>query len=131
MRRILSVLLILSFLFSQEPVLLDETGDIQETCEGTCFSDEEVQGLYTSIQEVEYSDSTNHKIIENLNSQIYIYIQTIENDSLMIEDYKKQIELQNEMIKEVKPKWHENKYLWYVGGVLSMIVPIWAVGQVK
>jgi len=35
------------------------------------------------------------------------------------------------MIKEVKPKWYDNKYIWYSYGVLTMILPIWAVGQVK
>ena len=45
MRKFISVLIMLSFLFSQEPVLLDETGDIQESCVGTCFSDEEVQNI--------------------------------------------------------------------------------------
>ena len=95
------------------------------------FTEEEVQSLYASIQELENTDSTNQKIIENLNSQIYMYIQQTETDSLIIENYKEQIELQEEMIKEVKPKWYDNKYLWYSYGILSMIVPIWAIGQIK
>ena len=95
------------------------------------FTEEEVQSLYTSIQELENSDSLNQKIIENLNSQIYMYIQQSEIDSLIIEDYKKQLEIKDEMIKTIKPKWYDNKYLWYTGGVLSMILPIWVVGQVK
>ena len=95
------------------------------------FTEEEVQSLYNSIQELEHADSTNIKIIENLNSQIYMYIQ---NDSLnqsLIIDYKKQIELQEEMIKTIKPKWYDNKYLWFGYGVLSMVLPVWAVGQVS
>ena len=95
------------------------------------FTEEEVKSLYTSIQELENADSLNQKIIENLNSQIYMYIQQTEIDSAIIEDYKKQIEIQEEMIKTIKPKWYDNKYLWYSYGVLSMILPIWAVGQVK
>ena len=58
----------------------------------------------------------------------------IQSDSLyqsQIEQYEKQIELQKMMIKEVKPKWYDNKYLWYSYGVLTMVLPIWAVGQVK
>ena len=95
------------------------------------FTEEEVQSLYSSIQELEFADSTNQKIIENLNEQIYMYIQQTDIDSTIIENYKEQIELQEEMIKEVKPKWYDNKYLWYSYGILSMIVPIWAVGQIK
>ena len=95
------------------------------------FSEEEVKSLYASIKTLENADSTNQKIIRNLNEQIYMYIQQTEIDSSIIEDYKKQLEIKDEMIKTIKPKWYDNKYLWYAGGVLSMILPIWAVGQVK
>ena len=115
-RTSISILLIISILLPQK------------TYE---FTEEEVQIFYSSIQELEFADSTNQKIIENLNEQIYMYIHS---DSLyqgQIEQYEKQIELQKAMIKEVKPKWYDNKYIWYTYGVLSMILPVWAVGQVK
>ena len=95
------------------------------------FTEEEVQTLYAQIQKLENNDSTNQKIIENLNSQIYMYIQSDSLCQSQIEDYKNKIELQNQMMKEIKPKWYDNKYLWYSYGVLSMVLPIWAVGQVK
>ena len=95
------------------------------------FTEEEVQSLYTSIQELENSDSSNQKIIENLNGQIYMYIHSDSLYQSQIEQYEKQIELQKMMIKEVKPKWYDNKYIWYTYGVLSMILPVWVVGQVK
>ena len=115
-RTSISILLIISILLPQK------------TYE---FTEEEVQIFYSSIQELEFADSTNQKIIENLNEQIYMYIHS---DSLyqgQIEQYEKQIELQKVMIKEIKPKWYDNKYIWYTYGVLSMILPVWAVGQVK
>ena len=93
------------------------------------FTEEEVNALYNSIQKLEYSDSLNQKIIENLNEQIYMYIQQTEIDSTIIENYKEQLELKEEFIKTIKPAWHENKYLWFSMGIVSMIVPIWAVGQ--
>jgi len=114
--KMISTLLIVSLLFPQK------------TYE---FTEEEVKSLYSSIQQLEQSDSLNQKIIENLNEQIYMYIQQNETDSLIIENYKEQIALQEEMIKEVKPKWHENKYLWYSMGMVTLLVPIWAVGQLK
>ena len=116
LKKLLSILLIISILLPQK------------TYE---FTEEEVQSLYTSIRELENADSNNQKIIGNLNSQIYMYIQS---DSLyqgQIEQYEKQIELQKAMIKEVKPKWYDNKYLWFGYGVLSMILPVWAAGQVN
>ena len=95
------------------------------------FTEEEVKSLYGSIQELEQSDSLNQKIIENLNEQIYIYIQQTEIDSTIIENYKEQLELKDEIIKNIKPAWHENKYLWFSMGIVSMIVPIWGIGQIS
>ena len=95
------------------------------------FTEEEVQSLYTSIQELENADLNNQKIIENLNEQIYMYIQQTEIDSGIIENYKEQLAIQEDMIDTIKPSWYDNKYLWYSMGIASMIVPIWAVGQIK
>ena len=95
------------------------------------FTEEEVIELYSAIQKLEYSDSLNQKIIENLNEQIYMYIQQTEIDSTIINNYIEQLKLKEEFIKELKPKWYDNKYIWYSMGVVSMIIPIWAVGQIK
>ena len=95
------------------------------------FTEEEVNALYNSIQNLEYSDSFNQKIIENLNEQIYMYIQQTNIDSTIIENYIEQLKLKEEFIKELKPKWYDNKYIWYSMGVVSMIIPIWTVGQIK
>ena len=133
----LLTILMFSFLFTQEPILLDITADECppceecEPCEGQCLSDEVVQTLYVAIQELEHADSTNQKIIENLDSQIYMYIQTTENDSLMIEDYKKQLELKEEMIDLVKPKWYHNRYLWFGLGVVFTSGSVTLAGQLK
>ena len=95
------------------------------------FTEEEVKSLYASIQELENADSLNQKIIENLNEQIYMYIQQTEIDSQIIANYIEQLKLKEDLIKELKPKWHENKYLWFSMGIASMLIPIWAVGQIK
>ena len=114
--KIISILLIVSMLIPQQTYT---------------FTEEEVKSLYNSIQQLEQSDSLNQKIIENLNEQIYMYIQQNETDSQIIDNYIEQLKLKDDLIKEIKPKWHENKYLWYSMGIASMIVPIWAVGQLK
>ena len=83
------------------------------------------------ITELEQKDSNNSKIINNLNEQIQVYIQQTEIDSGIIENYKEQLAIQEEMIKTIKPAWYDNKYLWYSMGIVSMIVPIWGIGQLK
>ena len=103
----------------------------QEVCEGECYTDEEARNIELYITELEQKDSKNSKIINNLNEQIQLYLQQTNIDSTIIENYIEQLKLKEDLIKELKPKWHENKYLWYSMGVLSMIVPIWGIGQIK
>ena len=119
MNKLISFLLIFSLLFPQE------------VCEGECYTDEEAQNIELYITELEQKDSNNSKIINNLNEQIQLYIQQTEIDSGIIENYKEQLALQEEMIKTIKPTWYDNKYLWYSMGIASMIVPIWGIGQIK
>ena len=119
MNKLISFLLIFSLLFPQE------------VCEGECYTDEEAQNIELYITELEQKDGNNSKIINNLNEQIQLYIQQTEIDSGIIENYKEQLAIQEEMIKTIKPAWYDNKYLWYSMGIASMIVPIWAIGQIK
>ena len=115
MKRFIYCLLIsLTFLMSQEP------------CEGTCLSEEQTINITNSIKELEFKDSTNTTIISNLNGQIKLYMEQHANDSLLIDlNMKKsqllneRIKLYNQLVKEVKPKWYENKWLWFTLGVIT------------
>ena len=119
MNKLISFLLIFSLLFPQE------------VCEGECYTDEEAQNIELYITELEQKSGSDSLIIVNLQEQIQLYLQQTNIDSTIIENYIEQLALQEELMKELKPKWHENKYLWYSMGIVSMIVPIWAVGQIK
>jgi hypothetical protein len=138
MNKLISILMVISFLFSQEiiePVLLDEgiieeCPPCEEPCLGTCLSEEETKNLFNNIQECEFNLEKCSKINENLNEQIYMYIQTIENDSLLIVDYKKQIKLKEDMIDLVKPKWYENKWIWFGLGVTFTSGSVYLAGQI-
>ena len=116
--RLLIILLIFSFVMPQEP------------CEGTCFSEEETINITNNIKELQFDLDKQVKINENLNSQIYMYIQ---NDSLnlnLIENYKKQLEFKEDIIKLVKPKWYDNKYLWFFGGMIITSGAVYLAGQI-
>ena len=108
---------LLSFAFSQETTF--------------SFTAEEIQSLYGQIRELQHKDSINTKIIDNLNSQIYDYKSVIKNDSLIIAYQKLELELKDKLIKEVKPKWYENKYIYWIYGAGTVIVSSWAVSNVK
>ena len=119
MNKLISFLLIFSLLFPQE------------ICDGECYTDEEAQNIELYITELEQNSSKDSLIIGNLNEQLQLYIHQTQIDSGIIENYKEQLAIQEEMIKTIKPAWYDNKYLWYSMGVASMIVPIWGLGQVS
>ena len=115
----LFILLLISFTFTQEH------------CEGTCFSEEEVLNITNNIKELQFDVEKYKEIEVNLNSQIQTYIEQERLNQLLVEDYKKQLEMSEEMIKLVKPKWHENKYLWFFGGIIITSGAVYLAGQIK
>tara|TARA_R110002020_G_scaffold72639_3_gene186804 strand:+ start:1436 stop:1777 length:342 start_codon:yes stop_codon:yes gene_type:complete len=104
----------------------------QEPCEGTCLSDEQTINITNSLKELEHKDSTNTLIISNLNDQIKLYMEQHANDSLLIDlNIQKsklldgRIKLYDDLVKEIKPKWYENKWIWFGLGV------VFTAGSVK
>ena len=95
------------------------------------MSDEESKNLYNNIQELQFNVSKYVEIEKNLNQQIQTYIKSDSLYQLQIIDYKKQLEMKEEMINLVKPKWHENKYLWFFGGVIMTSGSVFLAGQIK
>ena len=88
-----------------------------EVCEGTCLSEEETKNLFNNVQELEF----NLDKAKTLN---------LEYESL-VKDYETQIKLKDEMIELVKPKWYDNKYLWFFGGILVTSGSVYLAGQIK
>jgi len=101
----LIMILLCSFIFTQE------------VCEGTCLSEEETKNLFNNIQELEF----NLEKAKTLN---------LEYEDL-IKDYETQIKLKNDMIELVKPKWYDNKYLWFFGGIIVTSGSVYLAGQIK
>ena len=126
MKRFIYCLLIsLTFLMSQEP------------CEGTCLSEEQTKEVFNGLKELEFKDSTNTKIISNLNGQVKLYMEQHANDSLLIDLNMKKSQLLNErillyndLIKEIKPKWYENKWLWFTIGIFTTATAVHLAGQI-
>ena len=97
------------------------------------FTEEQVMELYNSIQELEYSDSLNIEIIKNLEEQVELYKEHVYNDSLLFVKYEENIillEEQLELYKQLQPKWWE-KPAWFGSGVITVLLPVWILGQIK
>ncbi len=124
MYKLLSILLIFSFTFTQEP------------CIGTCYTEEEEINIENHISTLEQNNELNNvkiKELENMiklyeekdkNSQVYLTLQIQKNK--LLDD---RIKLYNDLVKEVKPKWYENKWLWFSLGVITTAGSIKIAGE--
>jgi uncharacterized membrane protein YvbJ len=115
MKMLLVILLIFSFIFPKE----------------YCYSEEEVTEIHDIINECDFKEQVHLKVEENLSAQIKNCELNVDKHKLLISELEKQLELKDDLIKEVKPKWHENKYLWFGYGILAIILPTWVLGNVN
>ena len=115
MKRFLFILLTFSFLFSQTIVEEEE-----------CFTGSEIQEIELHISTLEQSDSLNVIEINELKEMIKLYEEKDKNNKIWLDlQFRKtkllneQISLYDDLVKEVKPKWYENKWLWFTIGVVT------------
>ena len=125
MNKLISILVIFSFTFTQEP------------CDGTCYTEQEEINIENYISTLEQKDSLNVIEIKELNEMIKLYELKSANDSLWLDLQNQKIELldkrillYNDLVKEVKPKWHENKYLWFFFGVAMTATSVKLAGEI-
>ena len=112
-------------------ILLLSFSFTQEVCEGTCLSEEEVLNITNNIKELQFDVEKYKEIEVNLNLQIKDYMK---NDSLnvsLINDYKNQLQWKEEIIDLVRPKWYDNKYLLFFGGIIITSGSVYLAGQIK
>jgi len=96
-----------------------------------CFSDDEVKGIFHNIKELEYKDSVNVKVQTNLKDQILLLEQQLSNDTLIFNQLEYQLKLKDDIIKLVKPKWYENKVLWFFLGFATFYGATEAASNLK
>ena len=113
----LLLILLLSFSFTQD------------ICEGTCFSEEEVINMTNNIKELQFDLEKSIEIRENLKFQIEDCDQIIMDYDEGMRLCERQIKIKEDMIKTIKPKWYENKYLWFFGGVFFTSGTVYLAGQ--
>ena len=125
MYRLLLILLMCSFSFSEE---IDPN---VVPCEGTCFSAEEVQNMFSNIKALEFKREVCESAYANLESQIKDYDKLAMDYEESVKLCERQIKIKEDMIKTIKPKWYENKYLWFFGGVVLTSGSVFLAGQIK
>ena len=136
MNKLLSILLFFSFIIPQESVENVEPCPECPTCEvcppecvGTCLSEEETQGLFDNIKELQFDLDKSTEINGNLQLQITDYDKSILNYKEQFKLQEEQIRIKEDMIKTIKPKWYHNRYLWFFGGVFLTSGTVYLAGQ--
>ena len=102
------------------------------------FTEEEVLGFTNKIKELELKDSLNVSLVQDLEKQISLLEDKSKAESVIIDVRTQQLQLQKENInlykdkvKVVNPKWHENKWLWFVYGVGATAISVNLAGQIN
>jgi hypothetical protein len=124
MRYIIYILLLVGFLYgqSEENTISVPKSDVIEWA--------------NKLKQYEVSDSLQTSLISDLELQVKKLEENSTLDSLIISTRVHQIdllkettELYKEKVKVVKPKWHENKWLWFTYGVVATSTSVWLTGQ--
>ena len=125
--RYLIYILLIGSLISQE---------VNETKTYT-FTEEEVLGFTNTIKELELKDSLNVSLVDDLESQIKLFEENSVVDSMLIANKTLQInllkdtnKLLEQKVKLVRPKWYENKWLYFTYGVLGTAISVRLAGQI-
>ena len=90
-----------------------------------------MRALDKDLTDLEHKNSVNEKIIETLESQVKGYKAAAKNDSLIIEYQRIQLELKDDLIETINPKWYESKNLYWAYGASTILISSWIVGNVK
>ena len=101
------------------------------------FTEEEVLGFTNTIKELELKDSLNVSLVDDLESQLKLFEENSAIDSMLIANKTTQINLlkdTNKLLEQkvqlVKPKWYENKWLYFTYGVLMTATSVRLAGQI-
>ena len=127
MKYLLNILLIVGCLYAQD---VDEPKTF-------IFTEEQVLGFTNAIKELELKDSLNVSLVGDLESQLKLFEENSAIDSMLIANKTTQInllkdtnELLEQKVKLVKPKWYENKWLYFTYGVLMTATSVRLAGQI-
>ena len=126
--RYLIYILLIGSLFSQEVVDEPKT---------YTFTEEEVLAFTNEIKELQLKDSLNVSLVDDLESQLKLFEENSAIDSMLIANKTMQLnllkdtnKLLEQKVKLVRPKWYENKWLYFTYGVLMTATSVRLAGQI-
>ena len=125
--RYITYILFVGLLFAQ---------DIQEP-KTYSFTEEQVLGFTNAIKELELKDSLNVSLVEDYEAMVKRLEATAAIDSMLIANKTTQLNLLKDTnkllerkVKLVRPKWYENKWLYFTYGVVLTATSVKLAGQI-
>jgi hypothetical protein len=110
--------------------------DIQEP-KTYSFTEEQVLGFTNAIKELELKDSLNVSLVSDYEAMVKRLESTAVIDSMLIANKTTQIDLLKDTnklleqkVKLVRPKWYENKWLYFTFGVALTATSVKLAGQI-
>lgn len=104
----------------------------------TCFTQQEILNITNNIKELQEKTELQAKLISHLKQQIIDFELLTKQDSSIIKLQEQeigllgnQIDLYKDMVKEVKPKWYERKFIWFILGAGTIVSSSWVVSNIK
>ena len=101
------------------------------------FTEEQVLGFTNAIKELELKDSLNVSLVEDYEAMVKRLEATAAIDSMLIANKTTQLnllkdtnELLEQKVKLVRPKWYENKWLYFTYGVVLTATSVKLAGQI-
>jgi len=95
----------------------------------TCFTPQEILDISFTLDSLTELNNINDKIIREQEYVIKDLRHLLYLDSAEISYYKRQIDALNKNIdlyiqreKYIKPKWYDNKTIWFASGIVSTIL---------
>ena len=125
--RYITYILFVGLLFAQ---------DIQEP-KTYSFTEEQVLGFTNAIKELELKDSLNVSLVSDYEAMVKRLEATAAIDSMLIANKTTQLtllkdtnKLLEQKVKLVRPKWYENKWLYFTFGVALTATSVKLAGQI-
>ena len=110
--------------------------DIQEP-KTYSFTEEQVLGFTNAIKELELKDSLNVSLVADYEAMVKRLEATAVIDSMLIANKTTQLtllkdtnKLLEQKVKLVRPKWYENKWLYFTFGVALTATSVKLAGQI-
>jgi len=110
-------------------ILLFPIFGISQTVPDTCFTEQQIQDISETLDELYFKDSINNVVIEQQKSIIQKQDELIKLDSLQLVYKQQQIDLLESNIdlyikqqNRLQPKWYNNKVIWFGAGILTTVL---------